>query len=71
MEFRILPVLFIDLKQQILDGTKPPQKTLQRPATLSHRFYGILQIFATIQISASRVSPVYTSTSDFSPKGLL
>ena len=65
MEFGTIPELFIDLKKQIRDGTKTPQKTLQRPATPSHRFYGILQIFAIVQISACRVSPTYTSTPNF------
>jgi len=68
MVFRTIPELYIDLKKRTLNGTKTPQKMLQLPATLSHRFYGILQIFAIVQIIACPVNP--TSTLDFSPKGL-
>jgi hypothetical protein len=53
MVFRAIPQSFIDLKKRILDRTRTPQKTLLLLATLSHRFYGILQIFAIGQIAVN------------------
>lgn len=63
------PAIGKRFKKQMLDATRRLQKKLRVPAILSHRFYGILQIYAIVQMIPCQASPTDPFRPDFSHKG--